>query len=147
MRRLLMTAIRLLLLGRRCNGFGLNHRQRWLGWGCWLGWASIEVGNRAGCFRNRCRPEFVRDRSGQTVLRAAPPGASRAVSSRNRCRPGSFRDRSGQTVPRAATPAASATTSATAGPPLAACRLIGASHSGLLVGFVLLGFTFVAGEA
>src|ERR1700687_4725676 len=116
MRRLLMTAIRLLLLGRRCNGFGLNHRQRWLGWGCWLGWASIEVGNRAGCFRNRCRPEFVRDRSGQTVLRAA-------------------------------TPAASATTSATAGPPLAACRLIGASHSGLLVGFVLLGFTFVAGEA
>src|SRR5580704_5142950 len=82
--------------GRGSDGFGLDHRQR-----RFRRVISIEIGSRAGSLRRRCRPEFVHNRSGQTVLRSAAP-------------------------------AASATTSATAGPPLATCRLIGANQAGLL---------------
>src|SRR5487761_2619160 len=94
-----LAAIRQWLLWRRRNGFGLHHRQRR------LRRISVEIGNGARHLRRRCRPEFVHNRSGQTVLRPAPP-------------------------------AASAATSATAGPPLALCGLIGANHAGLLLAFV-----------
>ena len=55
-------------------------------------------------------------------------------------------DRAGQTF-FATAPAAPATTSATAWPPLAACRLIGANRAGLLFGFILVGFVFVGDDA
>jgi hypothetical protein len=66
--------IRLLWLGRWCDGLRLNLRLRR------LGWIAVEIGHRAGCFRGRRRPEFVDNRSGQTVLRAAAPPASAATS-------------------------------------------------------------------
>src|SRR5258708_36508675 len=66
---------------------------------------------------------------------------------RGGCRPDFVQNRSGQAVLEPAAPAASATTSAPAGPPLAAGRLIGANHTGLLVGFVLVGFAFIRGSA
>src|SRR5258708_19998915 len=56
-------------------------------------------------------------------------------------------NRSGEAVLQPAAPAASATTSAPAGPRLAACRLIGANRSGLLVGFVFVGFAFIRNGA
>ena len=100
------TAIGMLRFGRRRDGFGLNLRQRR------FGRSGVEIGDRAGCFRNGCRSEFVRDRSGQTILRSAAPPPSAA-------------------------------TSATAGSPLAAGRLIGTNRAGLILGFFLVGFAFV----
>src|ERR1700733_7699167 len=73
-----------------------------------------KIGPRPGRPRSRCRLELVGNRSGQTVFRSAAP-------------------------------AASATASATAWPPLAARGLIGANLlSGLLLGFVLVGFAFLS---
>src|SRR5882757_8215908 len=66
--------IRVLSFGRRCDGFGLNDRQRR------LARISIEIGNRIGRFRDRDRPQFVRNRSGQTVFRSAAPAATATTS-------------------------------------------------------------------
>src|SRR5258708_18298920 len=109
-RRLGLSALHRLLLGRRRNRFGLHHGQYW------LGRISVEIGNRARGFRSWRRGEFVRDRSGEAVLGAAAP-------------------------------AASATTSATAGTPLSALRLIGANLARLFVGFVLVGFALIRNDA
>src|SRR5258708_24130175 len=73
-RRLGLSALHRLLLGRRRNRFGLHHGQYW------LGRISIEIGNRARGFRSWCRGEFVRDRSGEAVLGAAAPAASATTS-------------------------------------------------------------------
>ena len=75
-----------------------------------LGRAAIEIGNRVGRFRSRRRPEFVGDRSGQTVFRSLP---------RRRRPPRRPRRR---------------------GPPLAIGALIGARQARLFARFVLVGF-------
>ena len=101
-----------LSLGRRRNGLGLDHRRR-----RGLSRISVEIGHRIGCFRSRCRPEFVRDRSGQAVFQLGT------------------------------TPAASAATAATARAPLAIGRLIAAGHAGLFVAFILVGFAVLGDRA
>ena len=75
-----------------------------------LGRTAVEIGDRLACFRRRWRSEFVGDRSGKTVFRAA------------------------------ATPAASATTSAAARAPLAVRALFGAGQARLFVGLRPLRF-------
>src|ERR1700730_2330281 len=89
-----------------------------------LGWTSVEIGYRAGCFRDWRRPEFVGNRSGQTVLQPAAPAAAPP------------------------TRAAPAPPPARAGPPLAAgSGLVGAGLAGLLLGFVFVGFAFLGDHA
>src|SRR6267142_705512 len=90
---------------------GLHQRRRG------LGRATVEIGNRAGRFESRRRPEFVRDRSGKAVFQLGT------------------------------TPAASAATAATARAPLAIGRLITAGHAGLFVAFVLVSFAVLGGRA
>ena len=63
-----------LRLCRSREWFGFDERRRG------LGRAAVEIGDRTGGFRSRCRPEFVRDRSGETVFRSAAPAASAATS-------------------------------------------------------------------
>src|SRR3954466_14939146 len=41
---------------------------------------AVEISHRAGCFRGWRRPEFVDNRSGQTVLQPAAPPASATTS-------------------------------------------------------------------
>src|SRR5438046_3946570 len=64
----------MLRLRRWCDGLGLNLRRRW------LGRIAVEVSHCAGSFRGWRRPEFVDNRSGQTVLRPAAPPASATPS-------------------------------------------------------------------
>src|SRR4051812_28134268 len=96
---------------RRLRGrLGLDQRRRG------LVRAAVEIGHSFGGFRRRCRPEFIRDRSGETVFRPA------------------------------AAPTASATATAAARTPLAIRRLIAARHAALVVAFVLVGFAVVTGD-
>src|SRR5229473_5824234 len=74
MSRLLLSPIRMMRLRRWCDGLRLNLRRRW------LGRIAVEISHRAGCFRGWRRPEFVDNRSGQTVLRPAAPPASATTS-------------------------------------------------------------------
>src|ERR1700730_1743351 len=91
-----------------------------------LGWTSVEIGYRAGCFRDWRRPEFVGNRSGQTVLQPAAPAAA------------------AHPPPTPAARRGPAPPPAPAGPPLAAgSGLVGAGLAGLLLGFVLVGFAFL----
>ncbi len=64
----------MLRLRRWCDELRLNLRRRW------LGRIAVEISHRAGCFRGWRRPEFVDNRSGQTVLQPATPPASATTS-------------------------------------------------------------------
>ncbi|HTE96877.1 MAG TPA: hypothetical protein VK678_25740, partial [Bradyrhizobium sp.] len=80
---MLLTMIGGLSFGRWCHGFGLNGRQNGFGLNDRqrrLARISIEIGNRIGRFRDRGWPEFVRNRSGQTIIRPAAPAAAAPTS-------------------------------------------------------------------
>ena len=74
MSRLLLSTIRLLWLRRWCDELRLNLRRRL------LGRSAVEISHRARRFRGWRRPQFIDDRSGQTVLRPAAPPASTTPS-------------------------------------------------------------------
>src|SRR6266705_1210850 len=101
----------MLRLRRWCDGLGLNLRRRW------LGRIAVEVSHCAGSFRGWRRPEFVDNRSGQTVLRPAAPPASATTSA----------------TPRP--------------PLAASCGVIGAKLAGLLFRFIFVGIAFFGDHA
>src|SRR5258707_10473658 len=74
MSRFLLSTIRLLWLRRWCDELRLNLRRRL------LGRIAVEISHRARRFRGWRRPQFIDDRSGQTVLRPAAPPASTTPS-------------------------------------------------------------------
>src|SRR4051812_30435784 len=78
---------------------------------------AVEIGDRFRDFRNRGRSEFIRDRSGETVLRSV------------------------------ATPAASAATSAAPRAPLAIRTFFAAGNAGLFIAFVVAAFSVIGGPA